>query len=76
MQIIKDIYTFLDYFFITIWGFTLIDIIPIITGGTILTTFDNFIKSMFALAGFIFILIRMHHYWHDKKLDRKIKKES
>ena len=76
MQTFKEIFGYLDYIFMTYWGFTIIDLTSIFMAGNIFSTVDNIIKLLFALAGLIFLIIRGHHYFLDKQLDRKIKKEN
>lgn len=79
MQTIKEIFNFLDFTLITFWGFNTIEVLGYIsTNGfaASLSTVDNVIKVLFALAGFVFFLIKIHHFYHKSKLERaKLKEE-
>lgn len=75
----KIIYKVLDTFFLSIWGLTLIDLIPFIASNNIANSFtsiDTIIKTLMALIGFIYFIVTIPHKLKMQKLDRKIKQEE
>jgi len=75
MATIKLLLNMLDYFFLSIWGLTIIDILKIADGGTY-SSLDNWIKTLMALAGLIYFLITIPHKIRMQKLERKEKQEQ
>ena len=76
MHHFKEIIHFLDYTFAIVWGFTVYDLAVAVNTGVVLSTLDGIIKILFALVGLFFFIIRGHHFYLDKKLDRDIKRET
>lgn len=76
MQTAKEILTYLDMFFCSVWGITLTDILPTLlsTPTALFSTVDNFIKLLFSLAGFVYLILRIWNYYHTSKLNRELKK--
>lgn len=58
------------------WGLDTIDLVTALLTNLILSGFDGFIKILFSIVGFIYLIIRV--YWFHKKntLEHKIKEKS
>lgn len=80
MQQIKDFLNFLDYIVATFWGFTVIEIMPLLTSGsaslTVLNSVSEFIKVLFAIAGLIYLIVRLMHFIKMSKINIDIRKEE
>lgn len=77
MQAIKEFFLILDITFGAIWGFTIIDLsTSVVGGGFVFSAIDNFIKVLFAFAGLIFFLMRMHHFFHKSRIERAKMREE
>lgn len=63
MQQIRDFLNFADYIFATLWGYTLIDLIPHLSTAYVFSSIDNIIKSLFALVGLIYASVRCYFYY-------------
>jgi hypothetical protein len=63
MQQIRDFLNFLDFTFATLWGYTLIDLIPHLSASYVFSSLDNVIKSLFALVGLIYAGVRCFFYY-------------
>lgn len=63
MQQIRDFLNFLDFTFATIWGYTLLDILPHLSTTYVFSSLDNVIKSLFALVGLIYAIVRCYFYY-------------
>lgn len=63
MHHIKNIFNCLDYVVSLWWGLTLVDILPILSTGYVFSTLDNIIKTLFALAGLVYAVIRCYVYY-------------
>lgn len=68
---IKAVYKFLDAFFFAVCGLTWIDLLAI--NAFSLDSIDNVIKTLMALAGFVYFALTIPHKFKMWKLDRKIK---
>lgn len=76
---LKAFYTTLDIIFGTIWGFTIIDIIPLFVlngGNVVFTNLDNSIKVASAALGLIYFVIRIYFYYHKSKGEIALQKEQ
>ena len=76
---LKSIYTLLDIFFGAVWGFTIIDIIPLVAingGNIIFSNLDNGIKVVSALFGLIYFAIRIYFYYHKSKGELSLLREQ
>lgn len=78
MQQLKDILSFLDIVVGTFWGFTVMEVIPLVTSGTtiVFTQVDNAIKILFALVGLIYTIVRLIHFYKISKLNREFRKQE
>jgi hypothetical protein len=76
MQTIKTALNLIDVFFGTIWGLTLTEVLPLLTSGStaVFTQVDSIIKVLFSLAGLVYLVVRIIHYYHMSKLNRDIKR--
>lgn len=79
MQFLKDLYTGLDITISAYWGFTALELINTVmynSATIVFSTVDNVIKLIFSLAGLIYMLFKMHHFYHKSKLERaKLREE-
>lgn len=71
MHQIKDILNYMDMIVGTFWGFTLLELVPLLSTGTtiVFTQLDNVIKILFAFVGLIYTIIRMLHFIKKSKQD-------
>jgi hypothetical protein len=77
MHQIKEFLSFLDVIVGTFWGFTLIEVIPLVSLGTgVLSSIDNIIKILFALVGLIYTTVRMIHFIKISKINRDYRNEE
>lgn len=60
---IRNFFDGLDYVVSLLWGFTLIDLLPHLSAGYVFSTLDNIIKTLFALAGLVYAVIRCYVYY-------------
>lgn len=60
---IRNFFNGLDYVVSLLWGFTLIDLLPHLSAGYVFSTLDNIIKTLFALAGLVYAVIRCYVYY-------------
>ena len=80
MVSIKAIVNIFDAFFLAVWGFNMIEFATVLFSSSGLmdgiTFLDGITKQGLGLAGFIYFILRIHHYYHNSRLDREIKKEE
>ena len=80
MHQVREFLNFLDYIVATFWGFTLIEVVPIVTGGNILpeimSSLSDFIKVLFSIAGLIYLIFRLIHFIRMSKINIEIRKEE
>lgn len=80
MYTIKTIVNIFDAFFLAVWGFNMIEFATVLfsSSGLVngITFLDGITKQGLGLAGFIYFILRIHHYYHNSRLDRDIKKEE
>jgi hypothetical protein len=60
---IRNLFNGLDYIVSLWWGLNLMDILPILSSGYVFSTLDNIIKTLFALAGLVYAVIRCYVYY-------------
>ena len=76
---LKVLYTSLDIIFGTIWGFTILDLIPLVVvngGNIVFSNIDNSIKVASALFGLIYFGFRIYFYYHKSKSEISLLKEQ
>lgn len=79
MASLKAIINFLDVLFITIWGFTVIDIAPLLLvkgGYDIFGSVDATIKVASAFVGLIYFVFRIYFYVQKSKMDMLLQKQQ
>ena len=80
MQQVREFLNLLDYIVGTFWGFTLIEVVPsVISSGlfpSALSGISDFIKVMFSIAGFIYLVVRLIHFIRMSKINVEIRKEE
>ena len=88
MQQIKNIFNCLDYIVSLWWGLTLMDILPLLSSGYVFSSLDNIIKSLFALVGLIYAIVRCYFYYmkgvrenarailEEKKMEQEIENQK
>jgi len=72
MTKIKSFFNFLDTVFFSVWGLTIIDLIPIIG----ISSVDNLIKTLMAAVGFVYFALSIPHKRKIQKLERKLKEQE
>ena len=76
MNELKDIFTYLDYVAASFWGITLYDVLPQIGTGTLITSFDGVIKTLFALVGLIYACARLVTYIVMSRLNKRYREQE
>ena len=76
MNELKDIFTYLDYVAASFWGITLYDVLPQIGTGTLITSFDGVIKTLFALVGLIYAFARLVTYIVMSRLNKRYREQE
>jgi hypothetical protein len=66
-----------DWVFLTISGYSFIDIMNIfISGNLALSSVENFIKLLLSMAGFVYLCARTYHFIVKSSLDREYRREE
>lgn len=80
MQQIKDFLNFLDFLVGTFWSFTMMDILPIVFSGQItsqlLSSVSGIVNLLLAIAGLIYLVVRLIHFIRMSKLHIESKKQD
>jgi len=80
MQQIKEFLNFLDVIVGTFWGFTMIEIIPILLSGqvtnTLLSNASGIVNLLLAIAGLIYLILRAWHFYRMSILHWAYRKEE
>lgn len=80
MDNIKTFANILDAFFLTIWGFNMIEFATVLFSSSKIVDGFSFIdgitKQGLGIAGFVYFVLRIYNYYHNSRLDREIKKED
>ena len=72
---IQEFFKLIDFFFLSVWGLTLMDLIPLISIN-FLDDLDGIIKTLMALSGFLYFVITIPHKVKMNRLEKKIKEEE
>lgn len=74
---IKAFLLSLDYIFLTVSGYSAIDIAgTLIAGNLALSSIENFIKLLLSMAGFVYLCARTFHFIINSGLERDLKREE
>jgi len=74
---IKAFLLSLDYIFLSISGYSAIDIAgTIITGNLALSSIENFIKLLLSMAGFVYLCARTYHFIMKSSIERDLLRED
>lgn len=66
-----------DCFWLSVSGYSIVDIIgTFISGNLALSGIDNFIKLLFSMAGLIYLLVRIYNTIMMSKLERRYKEQE
>jgi len=79
MASLKAIINFFDVLFFTIWGFTVIDIAPLLLvkgGYDVFGSVDTSIKVASAFVGLVYFIFRIYFYVHKSKNDVLLQKQQ
>lgn len=71
MLTIKKFFNFIDSLFLSVWGITVLDLLPIIDTN-ILESVDNTIKSVMVVLGLIYYVIVIYFKIQNKIIDKKM----
>ena len=67
----------LDWIFLSISGYSFIDIAgTLFTGNLAMSSIDNFIKLLLSMAGFVYLCARTYHFIINSSLERELKREE
>lgn len=74
---IKAFLLSLDYIFLSISGYSAIDIAgTLIAGNLALSSLENFIKLLLSMAGFIYLCARTYHFIMKSSIERDLLRED
>lgn len=80
MQQIKDFLNFLDLLVGTFWSVTMMDVLPIIFSGQIgtqlLGSISGIVNLLLAIAGLVYLIVRLVHFVRMSKLIIESKKQD
>jgi hypothetical protein len=67
MQQIKDFLNFLDIIVGTFWGFTMMEVVPLLVSGggsaAFLSSASGFVNLLLAIAGLVYLIMRAWHFY-------------
>jgi uncharacterized protein (DUF697 family) len=74
---IKAFLLSLDYIFLSISGYSAIDIASTLVAGNLaLSSFENFIKLLLSMAGFVYLCARTYHFILKSSIERELLRED
>lgn len=74
---IKTFLLGLDWIFLSISGYSFIDIAStFVTGNLAMSSIDNFIKLLLSFAGFVYLCARTYHFIMKSSLEREMLREE
>jgi hypothetical protein len=80
MQQIKDFLNFLDILVGTFWSITLLDLYPLLITGQLtnnaMSSISGFVNLLLAIAGLIYLVLRIIHFFRMSKLNLEYKKQE
>lgn len=80
MQQIKEFLNFLDVLVGTFWSITLLDLYPLLMTGqltnTALSSISGFVNLLLAIAGLVYLVLRIIHFFRMSKLNIEFKRQE
>jgi len=80
MQQVKDFLNFLDFLVGTFWSITVMDILPYVFSGQIgtqlLGSVSGVVNLLLAIAGLVYLVVRLIHFIRMSKLHIESKKQD
>lgn len=80
MQQIKEFLNFLDILVGTFWSITLLDLYPLLMTGQLtnaaLSSISGFVNLLLAVAGLIYLVLRIIHFFRMSKLHIEYKRQE
>jgi hypothetical protein len=76
MNKIKEFFNYLDYLVGTFWGITVYDLLPQIGTGTLISSFDGVVKTLFALIGLMYACARLITYIIMSRLNKRYREQE
>lgn len=74
---IKEFLLGLDWIFLSLSGYSFIDIASTLVAGNLaMSSFENFIKLLLSMAGFIYLCARTYHFIMKSSLERDLLRED
>lgn len=74
---IKEFLLGLDWIFLTLSGYSFIDIASTLVAGNLaMSSLENFIKLLLSMAGFIYLCARTYHFIMKSAIERDLLKEE
>lgn len=74
---IKSFLLGLDWIFLSISGYSFIDIAEtLVTGNLAMSSLENFIKLLLSMAGFVYLCARTYHFIMKSSIERELLRED
>lgn len=74
---IKNFLLGLDWIFLSISGYSFIDIAgTLVAGNLAMESFENFVKLLLSMAGFVYLCARTYHFIMKSSLEREMLREE
>lgn len=74
---IKSFLLGLDWIFLSISGYSFIDIAgTLVTGNLAMSSLENFIKLLLSMAGFVYLCARTYHFIMKSSIERELLRED
>jgi len=75
MTNLKVFIKFFDFIFISVWGLTVVDLLKIAVNNPY-SSIDNWVKTLMAIGGLIYLVFSIPHKIKMQTLERKMKEEE
>jgi undecaprenyl pyrophosphate phosphatase UppP len=76
MHQIKELISFLDFTFATVWGFTIIEVLPAVEAGILFPNLNDGIKTAFAFVGLLYAIIKLIILFRKAKQDERYRDQE
>lgn len=74
---IKNFLLGLDWIFLSISGYSFIDVAgTLVAGNLAMESFENFVKLLLSMAGFVYLCARTYHFIMKSGLEREMLREE